>query len=225
MKGIFNQYISKSAVDIKALREFADSRYTSSVQQDAAEFLLYLCSKSMILHNIIEHDLITITRCPKCDVRSSTTTINYILTLSFPEETQTYTLQEIIDNNLENWRQLEDGSCENGCKSNKIQKTSIDIKNTIFIVQLLLFRYSSGKIHKMSNFKIKDVPKTKVSVNNKIYSVINAIFHHGNHCQSGHYTNMLRQNKNWTNVNDLVVEKKQWQKCAKDAYIFFLERA
>lgn len=66
------------------------------------------------------------------------------------------------------------------------------------------------------------MPTTKVSLNKKKYKVVSGIFHQGN-LNRGHYTNVLRENNNWIQVNDSRVKKAQWPKSAKDVYILFLE--
>ena len=66
----------------------------------------------------------------------------------------------------------------------------------------------SNNIVKLSNCKITNIPNTYINIDNKIYKVSNAIFHHGNSIDEGHYTNMLRKNNTWIRVDDLNEKKK-----------------
>ena len=91
-------------------------------------------------------------------------------------------------------------------------------------MQLVLFTKKDSQIFKITNYKINEVPKTIIVINKQRYTVISAIFHHGNSIELGHYTNMLRKDKHWIKVSDSCFCKKPWPKGAKDAYIFFLKR-
>ena len=105
-----------------------------------------------------------------------------------------------------------------------MQRTEVNIKNTILILQLLFIK-KDDQIFKITNYKINEVLKTIIVINKQRYTVISGIFHYGNSVELGHYTNMLRKDKHWIEVSDSSVCQKPWPKSAKNAYLFFLEGA
>ena len=72
--------------------------------------------------------------------------------------------------------------------------------------------------------KINEVPKAVVTIRNRKFRVVSAIFHNSNSILSGYYYNMLRQDKNWIKVENNNVKKSSWPRSSKDVYILFLER-
>lgn len=63
----------------------AHEQYADMIQQDAAEFITHLCNNSIILHDILQHDLIVTFKCPDCNETTvSTSTPNFILPLALP---------------------------------------------------------------------------------------------------------------------------------------------
>ena len=147
------------------------------------------------------------------------TTDNYILTLSLPELDYTPKLQDIVDYNIERWLKIQ-GSCTKNWKTKREQQTNVSIKNTILILQLLLFTTKNSQSFKITNYKINEVQKSIIIINKQRYTVISAIFHHGTSVESAHYSNVLRKDKHWIKVSDLSFCKKPWSKGAKEAYIF-----
>ena len=224
LKDLFNQYISSNKVNVKAFCEYVNVKYTELIQQDVSEFLLDLCNKFSVLSKVFQHRVSIIIRCPGCDNRSNPdNNCNYILSLILPENSKTYTLQEIFEYNVGNWHEIED-TCLNNCKFKKLMKTEVSINSNIFIAQLLLFTSKNGKVSKINNFKIKDVPKAKILINNISYKLTCGIFHHGHTIDSGHYTTMIRKDGHWIRINDNFIDQKSWPKCAKDLYVMFLEK-
>ena len=146
------------------------------------------------------------------------------MTLSLPELDNTPKLQVIIDYNIGSWPTIK-GGCTKNCKVKIMQKIEVSMKNTILILQLLLFTKKDSQTFKITNYKINEVPKTIIVINKQRYTIISGIFHHGNSIEFGHYTNMLRKDKHWIKISDASFCKKPSPKSAKDAYIyFFLER-
>lgn len=224
LQTIFNQYISKTVVNIEPLREYLHEKYTPSIQQDVSEFLVDLCEKSLLLQKILGNHLRTLIVCPGCTLSyNPPDTLIFILPLHLPEPTRAYELQELIDYNLGTWLDVEE-KCKNNCKCKQRQLLKIDVNSTLLIVKLLLFTADDKSTSKITNFRINNIPKAKISIEKKIYKVISGIFHHGNSIANGHYTNMLRKENNWLKVYNSFINKKPWPKGAKDAYILFLER-
>lgn len=227
LKNTFNQYISKSSVEMATLIKQLDIPYcstVSTVKQDAALFLTSLCDKSVCLQSAYKYESNVVIRCPGCDQRNNYLSYNYIISFTLPSTTRAYTLQEIVDINIGNWHETT-LICDNGCKCSKLQRVDINIKNTIVILQLLLFECNDTGEKKIFNFKINDVPRSVVTINKISYKVINAIFHEGINVKCGRYFNILRQNNMWIQVENSIIKKmRTWPKGAKNAYIFFLER-
>lgn len=59
----------------------------------------------------------------------------------------------------------------------------------------------------------------------KMYKIINVIFHYGENINSGHYTNMIRAKASeQISIDDSKVDKCNWARNAKNAYIFSLKK-
>lgn len=90
---------------------------------------------------------------------------------------------------------------------------------------MLLFKISDKKIIKITeDLKIKSVPTEKICIGVNKYKVISGIFHQGKNIIDGHYTNIVRQSTEWRLLHDLKVQKCNWPRIAKNAYIFFAEK-
>lgn len=211
-------------VDIINLRHFVGGSFTENIQQDAGQFIGSLCEKLCCIKIIIQHQVGIESMCKSCN---NTTVypanVNNILLLSIPSGSKkNFTMQEIIDDNIINWKDMK-LPC-NVCKFPLRQRTKVAFTHRIIIIQLLLFDVINGKVEK-KKCSIKSVSQAKILINGRSYKVISAIFHHGETVSSGHYTAMLRcKGTTWISVDDLNVAKKNWPRNSKDVYILFLEQ-
>lgn len=94
------------------------------------------------------------------------------------------------------------------------------MSNTVLIVQL---EYPIINNVENTNFKINGVPTAKVNISNIKYKVVNGIFSFTD-TNNVRYTNMLRQNNQWFEVNNQEIKKKPWPKSSKNLKILFLEQ-
>lgn len=60
----FKMYIQKAIVDVGGFRAGTHKQYSYTEQQHVAEFIMHLCDKSNILHNLLNHKLNAIWKCP-----------------------------------------------------------------------------------------------------------------------------------------------------------------
>lgn len=108
---------------------------------------------------------------------------------------------------------------------NVVERFDMSALETIVVLKFLIFEITNGKIEK-KKCNIKAIPTTTVRINQDSYTVLSAIFHHGDNIEHGHFTSMLRSKdkKGWISVDDLKVEKRSWPRNGKDLYILFLQR-
>lgn len=107
LKIIFKQYVNHSNVDIRSLRAFDDKEFVDRKQQDVAEFITHLCNKSSVLQLTINHELQITRKCSVCNIeRPSPPTVNYILPLALPQQSDMFTLQNVIDYNISYWNDI-----------------------------------------------------------------------------------------------------------------------
>ena len=169
-------------------------------------------------------------RCLLCRKRISQTTDQNILPLEIPENRGAFEFSTILDHNIGFWKVIKDFEwrCndDKSCGGEKQEKITIITNNSAIIVQLGVFtRHNDGTYEKRENVKIKNLPNAKIKIGNNLFTLNNSIHHHGNSPHAGHYTNMIRHEKsNWFYVSDLQVKSERWPKCAKNAYILFLEK-
>ena len=192
------------------------------IEQDPVNFLRNLCNKFEIINKITNHEIETRIRCPGCDYRpNSNLGVNHILTLELnSQEHKSYTLQQIIDENIDVWRDTKD-HCKNKCQNYMQTKIILQIAlEKILILRISLLLNKS----KLTEIKINEVSKAKIAINKKYFQVISAIFYVENNQREGNYFNMLREINNWFLVSETGLQKKPWPKGSKNAYIFFLEQ-
>ena len=222
LKEIFSSYKSNS-FDVLKFRKTINKKYALPVQQDVAEFIMDICEKSKLLKSVIEYEHTTEIFCQNCKKIQEETTNNIIIRLTIPSIKKIFKLQEIINDNINNYKNL-DINC-NDCQIKLQNKTKVFIaRHRIVILQLVLFCMNkSRKITKRTQCKIENIFRSNIYIGNKIYKVTNAIFHYGPNIDSGHYTTMIKQNNTWFTVEDSKISKSHWPKCSKDMYIIFLE--
>ena len=105
------------------------------------------------------------------------------------------TLQEICDYNFEEWPEV-NNPCPECCKIHRLQGYEIKLINLILIIKLEIFSNNEGNNCKIMELKINEVPKAVVTIRNRKFRVVSAIFHNGNSILSGYYYTMLWQDKN-----------------------------
>ena len=98
---------------------------------------------------------------------------------------------------------------------------SYDIKlmNSSLIVKLDIFSPTDKGFTKVKNLKINEVPRAVLTIRNKKFKVVSAIFIHGDGISSGTYDIMIRRGKNWINVDGHTVKKSSWPRSSKDIFI------
>lgn len=95
----------------------------------------------------------------------------------------------------------------------------------VLILVLKLFEYKNCVCSKkITEFKLKSVPTTKLKINNCYFKVISSIIHEGN-IDNGHYTCIVRGDKNkWILVDDNKIQITTWPRNSKNAYMFILQK-
>lgn len=208
-----------------ALREYVGELFIATKQHDASEFFMGICSKSVIVKNVVEHKLTIKIRCRTCQYTTTDEQPNNILVLTVPRSKKVLTLQEIIEHSLSQWRPVE-GRCNScGELSGLVTKTSISAAKKVLILQLIIMSVhkETSQLSKIE-YSIKGVPSTTIAICGQKYKVKSAIFHHGQTIFEGHYTSMLRVGtSSWILADDAKIQKKSWPRNAKKSYMFFLE--
>lgn len=225
-KRLYELYKSNnlSTGDIKELKTFVHEKYISPLQYDVCAFINDLFMNLPILQQLYSHEIRTVFRCQGCDERFATDfVIGYVIPLALPPNNdKPYTLQYICDHNFNLWPEVDE--CNKGCKTRRIKNTEIRLSCSSLILKLEVL--SIGRFGSLTkkNYKINQVPTKDVTICNKKFKVVSAIFHQGSDYNSGSYYNMLRQGKNWIKVCNTHVEKASWPRSSKDLYMLFLER-
>ena len=118
VKTIYSSYIINN-IHILSFRKLINDVYASQRQQDVPAFIIDVLKKSNLLNFVIKHKIITKISCTLCEYERTNITDNIIIILAIPQLTQSQSLQDIINYNLNNWTSL-DSEC-NQCKG-KLQK-------------------------------------------------------------------------------------------------------
>lgn len=78
---------------------------------------------------------------------------------------------------------------------------------------------------KITDLKLKNLPRTQLRISGLVYKPIAADFHKGSEIHSGHYMAYLKQNNTqWVCANDMSVNVARWPNNAKDLYVIVLKR-
>ncbi|KAJ8688062.1 hypothetical protein QAD02_023857 [Eretmocerus hayati] len=234
-------YSANAYVRIKDVRLFAGALYGSPRQQDAGEFLSSLLNKSTSLQSTFKHLLFTNRKCAACDfVSPLQITPNYILLNSLSPNSNAGSLQEILDNNLDNWIET-DIDCgrilskeenvdiprdENGvCLGKRRERVTLRSYTGVLIVQFLLFFTDiCGNVSKITNFSLENISDDLVKVSGEMYRIDSVILHHGDTVERGHYTNLLRGDHAWTIADDNSITNNSSFSCNGSPYIVILKR-
>ena len=99
----------------------------------------------------------------------------------------------------------------------------IKLLNSSLIMKLDIFSLTDKDITKVKNLKINEI-RAVLTIRNKKFKVVSAIFLHGDNISSETYDIMMRRGKNWINVDGQTVKKSSWPRSSKDIFILFLER-
>lgn len=218
IKNIFNQYVANISINIKMIAEYVSEKKFEAINQDPSEFLMSIFKKSVLLKNH-SHKVSSTIICSMCDKTNTVQESNCILSLQLPESTHSYQLQEIIDYNLKSFRDI-NGHCYENHKCQRHQKNDITVNGPLLIIKLSIFNSNEKR-----SVQIKNVPNSKITVNENRYKVMSCIIANKRIDQVNLYTNVLRQGKqSWYKVDGSYVKKVSWPRNSKDAYLFFLER-
>ena len=172
-----------------------------------------------ILQQVLGNEINCI--CPHCDVSNFVTP--GLVPLSIPPNINTCSLQEIFDYNFELWPEV-NNYCSKNCECRMLRGYDIKLVSTSLIIKLEIFADTEEGVRKIQNLKINEVPRAVVTVRNKKFKVVSAIFHHGRGFNTGTYDVMLRKGKSWIKINGKSVKKSSWPRSSNDIYIIFLER-
>ena len=125
---IYHAYVIKSSIDIKSLCQFVNAKYLMNGEYDASQFLEDIFLSFKYFDNIVNYQLNILIRCPACDLRVEHQNTNRIFKLTSPKESKTYTLQNIVDYNIGDFKDTDEYICDT-CNMKKLKKTSIQIYN------------------------------------------------------------------------------------------------
>ena len=148
------------------------------MQHNVSQFLNDMCDK-------ISYQQINVIRCPGCNVQYQYEKTNRTLKLLLPNNSKTYTLQELIDYNIGEFKDT-----SNVCNSYSMrltEKIDITIYNKIVVIELQLFSEDDSSTRIINSLKIKAIPQTKVTSGTKKSNVVGCILHEGNSIQNGNY--------------------------------------
>lgn len=163
-------------------------------------------------------------KCPVCLTETPQIERDIMWSLSLPNQQpgEVCTMQELLNHNStrNDWTNIEDSECED-CLSHKMTKISLQNFNQIIIFVLQLIRDDGSN---MTEFKLRDVARNQIEIENKRYVLSGAIFHHGISFTRGHYTAILRDDNNLYEANDNVIRKARWPNNSKNVYILFYSR-
>lgn len=197
-----------------------------SEQQDASEFLCYLFqdNETSFLRNLCSFDRTITVKCPVCLTETPIIERDVVWSLCLPDQQpgDVCTMQELLNHNYHrnDWNNIEDSLCET-CFSRKMTKSSLQNFNQVIIFVLQLIRPDGSK---MTGFKLRDVARNQIEIENKRYVLSGAVFHHGLSFKSGHYSAILRDDNNLFEANDHIIRKARWPNNSKDIYVLYYSR-
>ncbi|KYN10009.1 Ubiquitin hydrolase B [Trachymyrmex cornetzi] len=183
------------------------------------------------INDVLEVELKHPTCCSNAKCNCNVTTLEKSCLLILPMQStlkrkKGVTLQTLIDSEFLKWETINGNNCDE-CNSIVLKKkTAIESTLSVLVIQLNLYTFINGVSKKLIDNRINAVPTSNVTINKRKYKVISAIFHEGEEMNRGHYTCMLRTDKQseWCYCTDLQVIKKKWPRGAQGAYILFLEQ-
>ena len=174
-----------------------------------------------------QHEVTSITRCKSCG--NTNTIIKNDILISIPInkcEKKSYDLQDLLNVMFSHWCQLSKSikSCENCTENDILFKNELTLAGDIIVIHLISIK--DDKLAKIDKFTLRAVPTTKVMIAGQLYKIMNAIFHHGQCIEKGHYISICRENmsNSWIEVDDSQIKKRQWPRGAKDICIIFLQK-
>ncbi|KYN21055.1 hypothetical protein ALC57_06551 [Trachymyrmex cornetzi] len=182
------------------------------------------------INDVLEVELKHLICCSNAKCNCNVTTLEKSCLLILPMQStlkrkKCVTLQTLIDSEFSKWETI-NGNCDE-CNSIFLKKkTAIESTSSVLVIQLNLYTFINGVSKKLIDNRINAVPTSNVTINKRKYKVISAIFHEGEEMNRGHYTCMLRTDKQseWCYCTDLQVIKKKWPRGAHGAYMLFLEQ-
>ncbi|KYN21088.1 hypothetical protein ALC57_06549 [Trachymyrmex cornetzi] len=187
------------------------------------------------INDVLEVELKHLICCSNAKCNCNVTTLEKSCLLMLPMQSTSkrkkgVTLQTLIDSEFSKWETI-NGNCDE-CNSIVLKKkTAIESTSSVLVIQLNLYTFINGVSKKLIDNRINAVPTSNVTINKRKYKVISAIFHEGEEMNRGHYTCMLRTDKQseWCfspvrDCTDLQVIKKKWPRGAHGAYMLFLEQ-
>lgn len=214
-------------LDLTSLR--TQLRFRLEQQQDAADFILELInhSETDYLAHLCQFIQTIYINCVSCSYKNQEVNLYYMRQILIPDQNQkpTYTMQQLIDHNLNDQEDiLPDSHCSR-CQSLLNSKTSFSEFKDVVIFNIQL---KDEEGNKMQNLKIdsSSVTRNDITLDKKRYSFSGAVFHHGSRFDSGHYTAYLRVGGSLIKMNDRIVgEKGRWPNNCKDIYVLLYTRS
>ncbi|KYN28689.1 hypothetical protein ALC57_01943 [Trachymyrmex cornetzi] len=167
------------------------------------------------INDVLEVELKHLICCSNAKCNCNVTTLEKSCLLILPMQSTLKRKKKMINDNCDE------------CNSIVLKKkTAIESTSSVLVIQLNLYTFINGVSKKLIDNRINAVPTSNVTINKRKYKVISAIFHEGEEMNRGHYTCMLRTDKQseWCYCTDLQVIKKKWPRGAHGAYMLFLEQ-
>lgn len=195
-------------------------------QEDASEFLrlLFQDNDTSYLNNFFTYNRSIVYQCPNENCAHETVQVedDVMYSLIIPNQlpNEKHTMQQLVDLNLNRGYVFEEKVNCVACKVERVYSRST-INNfgpiIIFVLQLI-----GPDRRKNTKFKLTDVARQNLHIQNKTYEFSGAIFHVGEQFNYGHYTAILRNDKNLFMTDDTIVTAcSRWPNNSSGVYILF----
>lgn len=195
-------------------------------QHDCSHFLTILFSCFHFLRPIFAFQVTKYDECRCPQPKRTNIQTNLIQVLHLPRHRNCRDIQELIDFNHHPKEMYNvNGTTEicNVCNNAVTTRDSFTDASEVITFSLQL---AIGNNQKINNFKISNIPKSTVKINNKTYDFSGAIFHHGQflRANNNHITAIVRKEDILIRADDRSISKCTWPRSSKDMYIVFYVR-
>lgn len=118
-----------------------------------------------------------------------------------------------------------EGKCSECGHLQLLCNTEYQVSGKILIIQIELFENNGESVNKINKTcGIKGLSSGTYQIQGKTFKVVNAILHHGQTMEEGHYTSFVKFGHSWIEANDSIIAKKSWPRNSKNVYLLILEQ-
>ncbi|XP_014299180.2 uncharacterized protein LOC103578710 [Microplitis demolitor] len=201
---IFNN--EKIILNSNDIKQWVFQQECPDLDTDPVSIFATICKSNPDIKNLVQYELLYTDRCKVCNYTNLHKKLEDVLRLPMINPKNILNLQRLIDSSFGQW--FNTLKFCNNCKEIKETHTKIVINSVqqIIVVKLELSLKDNNKISIKKKGLIKSVPTAKISLCNKMYNVVSAIFYSEKDDSSCHYVAMIKDNSAWFQADDKNIQ-------------------